>query len=230
MLLKHEAQQEKWQTEYKVQQAEYEAQKKKEQAEYEAQQKKEQAEYKARHEKWLTEYEAQQAALNKQIAEMSARVDMTTKNVDQVSKNVDGISKSLGRLIEDMVSTEVWRKFTPLGYEFTQAAQRKQFVENNECIAEVDFFLENGEYVMAIEVKTKFEIEYVKMHIERIETVRKYMDAKKDGRKIVGAIAGGVMPEGIIKYAQRKGLYVLTQSGETFTLAKTGAKFKAKEW
>ncbi|MDR0551935.1 MAG: hypothetical protein LBG72_07960, partial [Spirochaetaceae bacterium] len=84
--------------------------------------------HEAQQEKWQADYEVQQAALNKQIAEVSAHADRALKAVEDVSKNVDGISKSLGRLIEDMVSTEVWRKFTPLGYEFTQAAQRKQFV------------------------------------------------------------------------------------------------------
>ena len=56
------------------------------------------------------------------------------------------------------------------------------------------------------------------------------MNKNGDGRKLVGAIAGGVVPESVLNYAHKKGLYVLVQTGDAAAVADMPRGFKAREW
>jgi len=73
-------------------------------------------------------------------------------------------------------------------------------------------------------------VENVNDHLERIAIVREHLNAKGDSRKIVGAVAGGIVQENVLRYAQKKGLYVVVQSGEASTIANMPQDFKAREW
>ncbi|MDP2815163.1 MAG: hypothetical protein Q8O19_00615, partial [Rectinemataceae bacterium] len=47
--------------------------------------------------------------------------------------------------------------------------------------------------------------------------------------KILGAVAAMVLPDEIGRYAQRKGLFVLAQSGDAIEI-RNEASFNPKEW
>jgi hypothetical protein len=165
-----------------------------------------------------------------QMKEMSAEVEKTNQVVKKLSKNIGGVNKSFGRLMEAMYSARLWDKFADFGYAFTCGCQRKKFKENGQSLAEADIFLENGLYVMAVEVKTDLTLEDVDDHLERIATIRGYMDRHEDKRFLVGSVAGGIAPDNVIIYAQKKGLYVVVWSGKAATVAEAPRSFKANEW
>jgi len=123
------------------------------------------------------------------------------KIVADLSKNIGGLNNSLGRFTEAMFVTDLWRKFNELGYTFTRQAPRMKFFENGQVLAEADFFLENGLYAMLVEIKTDLTTGDVDDHIERIEKIRQYLDKHDDNRKLIGAVAGGIVSESVIKYA-----------------------------
>jgi hypothetical protein len=154
----------------------------------------------------------------------------TDRILNDLSKNIGGLSDSLGRLIETMFTTDLYSKFNELGYEFSQQCSHKKYTENREVIAEVDTILENGDYIMLVEVKTRLTTDNVDEHLERIEKVRKNMDTHGDARKIVGAVAGGVVPENVLHYAQKKGLFVIVQTGDSAAIAEIPAGFTARTW
>jgi hypothetical protein len=162
-----------------------------------------------------------------QIAESSKETD---RKIAELSKNIGGLNGSLGRLLESMFSAKLWELFTSLGYEFTKGCRDLKFREQKRVIAEVDIFLENGEYAMPVEIKTILSREDVDGHLERIEKIRGYMDAKGDGRRLVGAVAGGSVGEDARRYAHKNGLYVLVQSGDAAALAELPPGFKPKTW
>jgi hypothetical protein len=56
------------------------------------------------------------------------------------------------------------------------------------------------------------------------------MDKHGDKRKLVGAVAGGIVPESVLRYAEKKGLYVLVQSGDSMRVAEEPNIFKVREW
>ena len=148
-----------------------------------------------------------------------------------LSENVGGIGNSLGQLTESMFSNELWKKFSDIGIPVTSQSSRRKFCDyNKKVLAEVDLFIENGECVIAVEVKTVQEVEFVKEHLKRIEIVRRYLDERGDKRKIIGAVAGGIVPDNVLKYAQKQGLYVVVQNGDSVSIVDVPQGFKAREW
>jgi hypothetical protein len=170
------------------------------------------------------------AQMKETDARMDERYEETSKLVAELSKNMGGLQNSLGRLIETMFTADLCSKFNELGYEFTRQTCNTKYTENNERIAEVDAILENGEYILLVEVKTEMRDEYVDDHLARIEKIRKYMDNHNDARVIIGAVAGGVVPESVLRYAQKNGLYVIVQSGESSTIADMPKGFEERKW
>jgi len=148
----------------------------------------------------------------------------------RIEKNLGGLGNSIGELIEEMFKAQLCEKFTELGFTVHTQANSKRIYKDGKVAAEADALLENGDNIILVEIKTKLTGEDVDDHIERIETFRACMDERNDSRKIIGAVAGGAVPENIIRYAQKKGLYVLTQSGNAAAIADMPKNFKAKEW
>ena len=165
-----------------------------------------------------------------QMAETDARFEKTRKNIEELSKNIGGVNNKLGRLTEILFSAELWKKFGEQGYEFTKQAPHVKFIENKQVVAEADYFLEDGKYVMPVEVKTELSIEDVKEHLDRIDVIRRFMDTHGDNRILVGAVAGGIVKENVLKYAQKRGLYVFVQTGDSVAIAEMPEDFKAREW
>ena len=227
MMKSHEQSRESWQElsdklkesdeRAKKARAEADEREKKARAESDEREKKARAEADKREKKARAEADER---MDKYMADLGARLD----------KSVGRLGNSVGRLVETMFSAELWQKFSDLGYTFTQQAERVQFTENRQFVAEADVFLENGEYAMVVEIKTNLTNEDVDDHLQRIETIRRYFDARNDSRKLIGAIAGGVMPKNAMKYALKKGLYIITQSGDAVTIAELPPGFKLREW
>ena len=49
------------------------------------------------------------------------------------------------------------------------------------------------------------------------------------GYRLLGGVAGVVVPEDVARYAYRQGLYVLAQSGDAVEIRNDG-RFAAREW
>jgi hypothetical protein len=154
----------------------------------------------------------------------------TDKIIADLSKNIGGLGNSLGRLTEALFSAKLWKKFNSLGFPFTKQGFHVKFHENDRVIAEADVLLENGDYAMPVEVKTELTAEHVDEHLERIAVIRGYFDARDDKRKLVGAVAGGVIGNNVLKYAHRQGLYAIIQSGDSVAIADMPEGFVAREW
>jgi hypothetical protein len=94
------------------------------------------------------------------------------------------------------------------------------FIENKDhnIYAEVDVLLENGDCVLAVEVKTQANIGDIREHIERMEKLRRYFDLHDDSRKLFGAVAAAVIPDNVYDFALKQGLYVIKQSDDTISI------------
>ena len=158
----------------------------------------------------------------------------TQKIVDKLSSNIGGIGNTLGEFTESMFSGALWEKFADYGIPVHRQSTRMRFGEgkgaSKRTLAEADVFIENGEYAIPVEVKTKLDVDDVDDHLERIGIIRGYLDTHGDKRKLLGAVAGGVVPEKVIKYAHKNGLFVIVQSGDSVTIASAPEGFTAREW
>jgi ATPase subunit of ABC transporter with duplicated ATPase domains len=160
---------------------------------------------------------------DKGMAALRAEVDKTTKNIN-------GLSASVGELMQKMVATRLWDKFRELGYEFSQGSECRKFIREKRVLAEADVFLENGIYAMAVEVKTKLEVSDVDDHLERMDIISKFMRERGDRRELLGAVAGGIVSESALNYAQKKGFFVIAQNGEAVEIAESPGNFKPRIW
>jgi len=179
-----------------------------------------------------------QERFDKKLEESQKRVDKsledfqrsTDKTISNLSNNLGRLGNSLGQLTEALFTAELWKKFNDMGIPVTRQSNRMKFCTKKQVLAEVDLFIENGEYAILVEIKTDMHVSHVDEHLERIEIVRRCLDERNDKRKLLGAVAGGVVAENVLKYAQRKGLYVVIQTGDTIALADTPHGFKPREW
>ena len=178
-------------------------------------------------------------------AEQVKQAEVQTKHAEMLAKHAVDYEKRWKRLQQDFgrlgisygdqieaMFVNLSAKFNKLGFRFPKEARGgvKFFDENREVLAEVDRLLENGDVMMAIEVKAKLNQEDVDYHIRRLGIISEYNTKHNDSRKVLGAVAGGVVPQQVLDYAQKRGLYVLVQSGESVKIAKLPANFKPQEW
>jgi len=81
-----------------------------------------------------------------------------------------------------------------------------------------------------VEVKTTLKVEDVNDFI--IEKLSRFFEffPKYKGMKLYGAVAGIRIEEESDRYAYRRGLLVLTLSGEGMVVILNDEKFRPKEW
>jgi vacuolar-type H+-ATPase subunit I/STV1 len=175
------------------------------------------------------EIDRRQAEIDRRRAEIDRQQAETGMQIKELSKNIGGLNNSFGKWAEEMVSAKLWEKFKALGYTFTRGGPMK-FWENDRTVAQVDMLLENGDYAMPVEIKSELTVDDVDDHLERIGKLREQLDKRGDRRKLVGAVAGMVVRGNVREYAQKKGLYVLVQSGDSVSLAEVPEGFKPREW
>jgi hypothetical protein len=100
---------------------------------------------------------------------------------------------------------------------FTRAERNIKLLDSRtgKTLTEIDILLENGDSVVAVEVKSDLTTAYVDQHVERMEKLRRYWDEHNDRRRLLGAVAGAIMADRVKAYARESGFYVIVQSGDT---------------
>ncbi|MFP3089793.1 hypothetical protein LQZ21_05645 [Treponema sp. TIM-1] len=167
---------------------------------------------------------------DRKFQETDRKFQETDRKIKEASRIVGDLGNKLGIVVEHLVLANIKEKFNRLGYAFTKMGPGVLIEDpDKKIITEIDALLENGEYVLAIEVKTQLRIDHVDEHLERMEKLRSYADDRRDSRKFLGAVAGAVVAENVKKYAQKKGFYVIQQSGDT-VIIENPPDFKPREW
>ncbi|MDR1220777.1 MAG: hypothetical protein LBK73_14355 [Treponema sp.] len=171
-----------------------------------------------------------QAETDRQLDKNARETENLRKTVERVSQNVGGLNRSLGELIETLIAARLWEKFPE--YNLKRAYQRMPiFDEKNRVMTDIDILLSNTGVAMAVEVKRELnKKEDVSDHLKRMELIRKYPPAEVAGKKLLGAMAGGVVDGDVQRYAYESGFYVLELSGETVRLAPPPDGFAPKQW
>jgi hypothetical protein len=160
-----------------------------------------------------------------------AQLAKTDAQLEKTSKELGNFTNKFGSLVEEFIAAGLVDKFRQLGYEFESCA-RNLVVKSklHDVDTEVDAWLTNGDYTLAAEVKTELTIDYIDHHLERLQQLRRYADAHRDKRKILGAVGGAKVSPEAREYAQRNGLFVLVQSGESIKIAACPKNFRPREW
>jgi hypothetical protein len=183
-------------------------------------------------EKWEKSNEKRDKDFQKSKEDWDRRYKKLSALVDRVTKNVGGLNQSLGELIETLIAARLWEKFEQYHYNLRRAYQRVPlYDENNRVRTDIDILLADTEWVMAVEVKHKLDKkDEVDRHLKRMELIRTYPPAETVGKKLLGAMAGGVVDPDVKDYAYAAGFFVLELAGESVRLVPPPEGFEPQKW
>ncbi|CAN2042437.1 DUF3782 domain-containing protein [Candidatus Magnetomoraceae bacterium gMMP-15] len=165
--------------------------------------------------------------LSQKFQETDKKFRKTDNEIERVSKNIDNLGGKWGKFVEGLVAPGVIRMFNERGIEIESTSQRVKVSRGSDKM-EIDILGVNTEYVMLIEVKSTLGVDDVNDHLDRMSKFKRVMPEYAD-RKVIGAVAGIIIEEGVDKFAYRKGFFVIVQSGESVQILNDN-KFKPKVW
>jgi hypothetical protein len=154
----------------------------------------------------------------------------TDRQFKETERKISKLGGRLDELLEHLGAPNCLEKFNKLGYSFSRVGLDVRFVDAKGAhLAEVDILFENGDVTLAVEVRSKLMIEDVKDHIARMEKLRQYAREHQDSRKLMGAVAGAVIPGESKAFALKNGFYVIEQAGDTVKID-VPHDFVPREW
>jgi hypothetical protein len=165
--------------------------------------------------------------LEKQMRETDLRLD---KRIKETDRRLGDVGLRLGDIVEHLMTPDLHKKFKELGFSFNHSSRNHELHGiDDQSLAEIDVLLENGEYVMAVEVKTRLSARDVKNHVKRMEILHRIADEHDDKRKYLGAVAGAVVTPEVSAYALKNGFFVIVPSGKTVDI-KAPEGFRPRIW
>ena len=158
---------------------------------------------------------------------MEKRSLETDKKFQETDKKIGRLTNRLGEFIEEMVRPGVVRLFRERGIE-VHVVSRNVTAERDGEGMEIDLLVVNDGVLIAVECKSALSIDDVNDHIERLGKIKRLFPHYKV-MKVMGAVAAMVLPDQVGRYAYKKGLFVLRQSGDNMVIV-NDEKFEPAIW
>jgi hypothetical protein len=177
----------------------------------------------------MKETDRQMKETDRLMKETARQMKETDRKMKETDRKMGDLGNRFGELAEHLVAPNIKEKFNALGYNFIDVFLDCQIGDANGGSIEVDILLENKTHSIAVEVKAKPKDLDIDRHIERLEFLRRRKDRSRDSRKLLGAIAGAIMPDSVRNYALKTGLYVIEQTGDTVKINNPQG-FVPREW
>jgi len=139
-------------------------------------------------------------------------IEKSRKEFDDRFRKYDS---NWGRFVESLVRPGLIDLFDK--HDIHLRATYSNIIEykDNQKYYEIDLLAVNDIYAVAVEIKTTLSVEDVNEHLDRLQKIQELppRDFNLKGKIILGAVAGISIKAEADKYAQKKGLFVLTQKG-----------------
>ncbi|MBF0416518.1 MAG: DUF3782 domain-containing protein [Magnetococcales bacterium] len=163
-----------------------------------------------------------------QIKEVSAQMRETDRKVKEVSKQIGQLGGRLGEFVEGLVAPACKTLFAQRGIPVHKVSRRIEADLPGDRHMEIDLFVVNTDTVSLVEVKSKLAIEDVREHMVRMSEFKEFFPEYAD-KKAIGAVAGMVVEEHVVRFAIKNGLFVLVQAGDSVRLA-NDESFVPRTW
>ena len=160
----------------------------------------------------------------KLLREQSQKTD---RQIQQVNEQLGKLGNRLGEFVEWQVRPAAVRLFQERGIDVHELYPEVS-VRRPEGGLEIDLLVANNTEAVLIEVKSKLTQRDVDEHLERLGKFKQFMPRYRDVNAL-GAVAAMVVPEEVARYAYRRGLFVLAQSGESIIIL-NDAQFQPRVW
>ena len=159
---------------------------------------------------------------DKKFQETELQLKKTDKKMNKLT---DLFTGQWGKLMEVLVEPSSVSLFQERGIKINISA-RNMVVEDNKgnALAQFDIYLQNGNELVLIEVKTTCKHEDIGYFIKQIPFAKKHFPR----HKIYGAIAALTFEAACDKHAYRQGLFVLKAGSKGLVTMLNDKKFKPK--
>ena len=175
---------------------------------------------------------------DRKFQETSREIQATSREIKENSREIKAVNKavneSIGRLgnrlgdfVEEMVRPAAVRLFREQGIDVHEVHRGVEASRDGDDI-EIDLLVVNTTDVVAVECKSLLSIDDVNQHLTTLDKLKKMLPTYAE-KKVMGAVAAMVLPDNVARYAYRKGLFVISQSGDHL-LIRNDAKFKPHIW
>jgi hypothetical protein len=147
--------------------------------------------------------------------ETDKKIQEVTLQMKETDRKIGKLGNRIGDLIEHFAAGNILGKFQKFGFTFNLISQN-MIIEDRDrrSVAEVDLYLENGEDIMIVEVKTNLNRSDVKEHLKRMDTLRAWADTRGGTHRYLGAIAVAFAGKAAREYALSSGFFLVEQQGD----------------
>jgi len=150
---------------------------------------------------------------DRRMQETDRQIQETARVVRETSRKIGELGNRLGEFVESMVRPAAVRLFQERGIQVHEV-HGEVSVKRHGMAAEFDLLVVNDTEMVVIECKSKLSTEDVKEHLLRLDKVKQLLP-KYAALRVYGAVATMVAQEEAIHYAEKSGLFVIRQNGES---------------
>ncbi len=169
------------------------------------------------------EYDRRSAEADRRAAEADARIAKleqavaeATKVAKEANKAVSALTTRWGRFVEELVEPAVIDLFQQRGIDVKEIHPRMRTRKQGFAM-EIDIFAVDDDVAVLVECKSRLSQDDVDEFIEKLKRFKLSFPHYSTYR-VFGAVAGIEINEGIDRYAEKKGLFVIRPSGDSVTI------------
>ena len=168
---------------------------------------------------------------DRQIKETDRQMKETDRQMKKTDQRIGWLGNRFGELVEHLVAPSILEKFNDAGFFFSKEYTDLKIREpsNPNTLIEIDIMLENGDVVIAVEVKAKPSYSDVDDFKKTMEVLRREANRHGDTRKYRGAVAGAIMSKELCECILKNGFYLIEQTGDTVKLT-IPEGFTPRDW
>ncbi len=166
----------------------------------------------------------------KEIKAMFRETDRRFKETDKKINKAQGMFTSKwGELVESIVRPACLKLFRERGVDVFDISRNRKIERGGIKRAEYDIVLANGSEVVIVEVKTTLTTSAVSYFVEKLKEVKTWLPDYAN-KKVYGAVAGISLDNDAVELAEKKGLFIIENSGEGLLSISNPIDFKPKAY
>jgi hypothetical protein len=175
----------------------------------------------------MQETDRKMAETDRRMQETDRMMQETARQMRETDHKIGRLGNRLGEFVEGVVRPGLVRLFRERGVEVHQTIGDLEARRDGEA-AQVDLLVVNEGHAVAVEVKSKLDVDAVDEHLVRLGKFKRLFPQYKE-TLLHGAVAAMVIPEEAARYAEKRGMFVIGHSGDDAVLLNS-AGFEPLAW
>jgi Holliday junction resolvase-like predicted endonuclease len=174
-----------------------------------------------------SELKESQKKTDSQLQKTEEQLEKTIIKLDEIGRQLGDLGLVQGEVAEDLFYRNVRYLFKEERDIIFVDVKRNL---KKKGVGEYDIVAVNGDTVLVIEVKNRLQKRMVDNFVEKKLPKFKKIFPEYQGRRLFGGIGALVVKDAVSRYAEKAGLYVLTQTSEGGAALVNRKNFRAKEF